>query len=222
MNIAEKISEQFRQFENVDWNDFSAWPLVIKFAGVFVVGIAILIAGYIFVIQGEIDELTKVQKQEQSLRQTFSNKKALAINLPAYKQQMEEMNQTFGSLLRQLPNSTEVPDLLVDITQAGLGRGLNFILFKPGKEARKGFYAELPINLKVTGTYHELALFISDVSALPRIVTIGNISLSRDKKGRNDQLTMMAVAKTYRYIKPGEGGATPAPQKNARNNRRKR
>jgi len=220
MNIAEKFTEQLRQFENVDWNDFSAWPLVIKFTGVFVVGIAILIAGYIFVIQGEIDDLNKVQKQEQSLRQTFSNKKSLAINLPAYKRQMEEMNQTFGSLLRQLPNSTEVPDLLVDITQAGLGRGLNFVLFKPSKEQKKGFYAELPINLKVTGTYHELALFISDVSALPRIVTIGNISLSRDKKGGSDQLTMMAVAKTYRYIKPGEGGA--APKKNAKNNRRKR
>ena len=217
MSMAEKFSEQLRQFENVDWNDFSAWPLVIKFTGVVVVGIAILIAGYIFVIQGEIEDLNKVQKQEQSLRQTFSNKKALAINLPAYKRQMVEMNQTFGSLLRQLPNSTEVPDLLVDITQAGLGRGLNFVLFKPGKERKKGFYAELPINLKVTGTYHELALFISDVSALPRIVTIGNISLSRGKGGGN-QLTMMAVAKTYRYIKPGAGGAA----KNKRNNKRKR
>ena len=211
------IAEQLKQFENVDWNDFSAWPLVIKFTGVVVVGIAILIAGYIFVIQGEIEDLNKVQKQEQSLRQTFSNKKALAINLPAYKRQMVEMNQTFGSLLRQLPNSTEVPDLLVDITQAGLGRGLNFVLFKPGKEQKKGFYAELPINLKVTGTYHELALFISDVSALPRIVTIGNISLSRGKGGGN-QLTMMAVAKTYRYIKPGAGGVA----KNKRNNKRRR
>ncbi|MGW8247412.1 MAG: type 4a pilus biogenesis protein PilO [Acidiferrobacterales bacterium] len=216
------IAEQLKQFENVDWNDFSAWPLVIKFVGVIVVGIGILIAGYIFVIQGEIEDLNKVQKQEKTLRQTFSNKKALAINLPAYKRQMEEMNQTFGSLLRQLPNSTEVPDLLVDITQAGLGRGLNFVLFKPGKERKKGFYAELPINLKVTGTYHELALFISDVSALPRIVTIGNISLSKEK-GKNaapDQLSMKAIAKTYRYIKPGEGGGNNNKGKN--NNRRKR
>lgn len=212
------IAEQLKQFENVDWNDFSAWPLVIKFVGVIVVGIGILIAGYIFVIQGEIEDLNKIQKQEKSLRQTFSNKKAMAINLPAYKRQMVEMNQTFGSLLRQLPNSTEVPDLLVDITQAGLGRGLNFVLFKPGKERKKGFYAELPINLKVTGTYHELALFISDVSALPRIVTIGNISLTKGKKGADDQLTLRAVAKTYRYIKPGEGGR----KKGKRNKKRKR
>jgi len=213
------IAEQLKQFENVDWNDFSAWPLAIKFVGVVVIGIGILIAGYIFVIKGEIEDLSKVQKQEQSLRQTFSNKKALAINLPAYKRQMEEMNQTFGSLLRQLPNSTEVPDLLVDITQAGLGRGLNFVLFKPGKERKKGFYAELPIDLKVTGTYHELALFISDVSALPRIVTISNISLSKAGKGNTNQLTLKAVAKTYRYIKPGEGGGA----KNVKpNNKRKR
>jgi type IV pilus assembly protein PilO len=213
------LAEQLKQFENVDWNDFSAWPLVIKFAGVVAVGIGILIAGYIFIIQGEIEDLNKVQKQEKSLRQTFSNKKAMAINLPAYKRQMVEMNQTFGSLLRQLPNSTEVPDLLVDITQAGLGRGLNFVLFKPGKERKKGFYAELPINLKVTGTYHELALFISDVSALPRIVTIGNISLTKGKKAAGDQLTLRAVAKTYRYIKPGEGGGK---KKGKRNNKRKR
>jgi len=208
------LAEQLKQFENVDWNDFSAWPLSIKFVGIIVVGIGILIAGYVFIIKGEIEDLSKVQKQEQSLRQTFSNKKALAINLPAYKRQMVEMNQTFGSLLRQLPNSTEVPDLLVDITQAGLGRGLTFVLFKPGKEQKKGFYAELPIDLKVTGTYHELALFISDVSALPRIVTIGNISLSKSKSG--DQLSMKAVAKTYRYIKAGQGGG------NKRNNKRRR
>ena len=213
------IAEQLKQFENVDWNDFSQWPLVIKFTGVIVVGIAILIAGYILVIQGEIEDLTKIQKQEKTLRQTFSGKKALAINLPAYKRQMQEMNQTFGSLLRQLPNSTEVPDLLVDITQAGLGRGLNFVLFKPGKERKKGFYAELPINLQVTGTYHELALFISDVSALPRIVTISNISLTTTKGGSN-QLTMKAVAKTYRYIKPGEGGGKK--KKKKKNNRRRR
>jgi len=214
------IVEQLKQFENVDWNDFSQWPLVIKFIGVIVIGIGILIAGYIFVIQGEIEQLNKDQKQEQSLRDTFSRKKALAINLPAYKRQMEEMNQTFGSLLRQLPNSTEVPDLLVDITQAGLGRGLNFVLFKPGKERKKGFYAELPIDLKVTGTYHELALFISDVSALPRIVTISNINLDKQKKGDSDLLVMRAVAKTYRYIKPGEGGGGNNAKKNNRKKRR--
>jgi len=194
------IVEQLKNLENIDWNDFSSWPVAIKLVGVAVIGIGILIAGYWFIIKGEIEDLNRVQAEETGLRKTFSTKKALAINLPAYKRQMEEMNQTFGSLLRQLPNSTEVPDLLIDITQAGLGRGLDFELFKPGAEAKKGFYAELPINLTVTGSYHELAQFISDVSALPRIVTIGNITVSAGKSGR---LSMSAVAKTYRYLQGG-------------------
>jgi len=197
------IVEQLKNLENIDWNDFSSWPIAIKLVGVAVIGIGILIAGYWFIIKGEIEDLTRVQAEEQGLRKTFSSKKALAINLPAYKRQMEEMNQTFGSLLRQLPNSTEVPDLLIDITQAGLGRGLDFELFKPGAEQKKGFYAELPISLKVTGTYHELAQFISDVSALPRIVTIGNISVNA---GKTNRLSMTATAKTYRYLQGGSGG----------------
>jgi len=133
-------------------------------------------------------------------------KKALAINLEAYKQQMEEMQQTFGSLLRQLPNSTEVPDLLVDITQAGLGRGLEFVLFKPEKEQPKDFYAELPISLQVRGNYHELAQFVSDVAALPRIVTFGDITISSQTKGR---LAMGATARTYRYLEEGAAAAGP-------------
>lgn len=209
------IADQLKNLENVDWNDFSSWPIAIKLVGVIVVGIGILIAGYWFIIKGEIADLDKIQKEEQTLRKTFSSKKALAINLPAYKRQMQEMNQTFGSLLRQLPNSTEVPDLLIDITQAGLGRGLDFKLFKPGREQKKGFYAELPISLKVSGTYHELALFISDVSALPRIVTIGNITVSGAKSGR---LNMSATAKTYRYIQGGSG-AKKGGKKRARKRR---
>lgn len=199
------ITEQLKSLENVDWNDFSSWPVAIKLSGVLVVGIGILIAGYWFIIKGEIEDLDRAQQEEVGLRKTFSQKKSLAINLPAYKRQMDEMNQTFGSLLRQLPNSTEVPDLLIDITQAGLGRGLDFVLFKPGREIKKGFYAELPINLKVLGTYHELAQFISDVSALPRIVTIGNIQIVKNKKG--GKLQMTATARTYRYLQSGGGGS---------------
>jgi type IV pilus assembly protein PilO len=129
------------------------------------------------------------------------NKKALAVNLPAYKEQMEEMEQTFGSLLRQLPNTTEVPDLLVDITQAGLGRGLEFTLFRPEKELPKDFYAEMPISVEVRGSYHELAQFVSDVAALPRIVTFGDISITSASK--DNKLTMSAKAKTYRYMEEG-------------------
>jgi len=202
--------DDLKNLENIDWNDFSSWPIAIKLVGVLIIGIAILFAGYWFIIQGEIEDLNRIQNEEVGLRKTFSSKKALAINLPAYKKQMEEMNQTFGSLLRQLPDSTEVPDLLIDITQAGLGRGLNFELFQPAAENKRGFYAELPVNLRVEGTYHELALFISDVSALPRIVTIGNISISSPAK--SSKLKMTATARTYRYLKAGEqsGGAPVA------------
>ncbi|MDO8595116.1 MAG: type 4a pilus biogenesis protein PilO, partial [Sulfuricaulis sp.] len=139
------------------------------------------------------------------------SKKALAVNLPAYKQQMEDMRRTFGSLLRQLPNTTEVPDLLVDITQAGLGRGLEFVLFRPEKESPKDFYAELPISIEIRGSYHDLAQFISDVSALPRIVTVGDISVSVvGGVVKGDMLNMSARARTYRYLDDG-GSAGKAP-----------
>jgi len=193
--------------KNIDINDLGSWPIPLKIGGILLVCVVILFAGYWFLIQGELDEYGDAQNKEQSLRETYMNKKGLAINLPAYKQQMEEMEQTFGSLLRQLPNTTEVPDLLVDITQAGLGRGLEFELFRPEKEQPKDFYAELPISIKVRGTYHELAQFVSDVAALPRIVTFGDITItSRDK---DDKLTMSAKARTYRYLEEG-GVAKPA------------
>ena len=189
--------------KNIDVNNIASWPIPIKVAGVVVVCVVILFAGYWFLIKGEIEDYDRAQGKEVQLRQTFMTKKALAINLPAYKQQMEEMQQTFGSLLRQLPNTTEVPDLLVDITQAGLGRGLEFVLFKPEKERPRDFYAELPISVNVKGSYHELAQFISDVAALPRIVTFGDITIVSSK---NNRLDLRAKAKTYRYLE--EGGAT--------------
>lgn len=202
--------------KNLNVNDIASWPIPIKIAGIAVVGVVILIVGYIAFIQGMLDEYEAAQRQEAQLRETYLAKKALAINLPAYKQQMEEMEQTFGSLLRQLPNSTEVPDLLVDITQAGLGRGLEFVVFKPEKEQPKEFYAELPITIEVKGSYHEIAQFVSDVATLPRIVTFGDIQIDADKGGR---LKMAAKARTYRYLeesemaqraKPGQAGAKGA------------
>jgi type IV pilus assembly protein PilO len=189
---------------NINLNEIGAWPFPIKVGAIGVVCLAIVVAGFFMFIQGEWDQYQAAQRQEDGLRETFLNKKAMAINLPAYKQQMEEMQQTFGSMLRQLPNSTEVPDLLVDITQAGLGRGLEFVLFKPEQEVRKDFYAELPISIEVRGGYHELALFVSDVAALPRIVTFGDITIS---SGKGDKLTMMAKARTYRYLEDGSAGA---------------
>ena len=186
--------------KNIDINNLGSWPVPIKIGGILVVCAIVLFAGFWFLIQGELEQYGEAQKKEEGLRETYMNKKALAINLPAYKEQMEEMEQTFGSLLRQLPNTTEVPDLLVDITQAGLGRGLEFTLFRPEKELPKDFYAEMPISVEVRGTYHELAQFVSDVAALPRIVTFGDIAISASK---DNKLTMSAKAKTYRYMEEG-------------------
>jgi type IV pilus assembly protein PilO len=186
--------------KNIDINNLGSWPVPIKIGGILVVCAIVLFAGFWFLIQGELDQYSEAQKKEEALRETYMNKKALAINLPAYKEQMEEMEQTFGSLLRQLPNTTEVPDLLVDITQAGLGRGLEFTLFRPEKELPKDFYAEMPISVEVRGTYHELAQFVSDVAALPRIVTFGDITISA---GKDNKLSMSAKARTYRYMEEG-------------------
>lgn len=196
------------ELRNLNVNDLASWPQPVKIAGVLVVCALILGGGYHFVIADEIAEHEAAQQKEAQLRETYLNKKLQAINLAAYKAQMEEIERTFGSLLRQLPNTTEVPDLLVDITQAGLGRGLEFVLFRPEAEQKRDFYAELPISLQVTGSYHELASFVSDVAALPRIVTFGDITIT---SGKDARLTMAATARTYRYLEPGE--AAPAPAK---------
>jgi len=205
--------------KNIDLNDPASLPIPIKIFAIVLICVVLLFLGYYLWIADEIEQLEKEQRQETTLKDTFLNKKALAINLPAYKQQMEEMHQVFGALLRQLPNKTEVPNLLVDITQAGVGRGLNFVLFKPEKERPKEFYAELPINIRVSGGYHEMGQFVSDLAALPRIVTVGNIEITTEKNG---SLSMAAVARTFRYLEPEEiealkpkkpvkPGAQPAP-----------
>ena len=188
--------------KNIDINNIPGWPLPVKIGGIALICVVLLFGGYWFLIADELEQYDQEQKKEAGLKDTYLSKKGMAINLPAYKLQMEEMHQAFGTLLRQLPNKTEVPNLLVDITQAGLGRGLNFVLFKPDKEKPQEFYAELPINIKVTGGYHELGQFVSDLAALPRIVTIGNIDIAADAK--TSILTMSAVARTFRYLEPEE------------------
>ena len=187
--------------KNIDINNIPGWPLPVKIAGIAIISIVLLFGGYWFLIADELAEYEQVQAKETGLKETYLNKKGMAIYLPAYKLQMDEMHQAFGTLLRQLPNKTEVPNLLVDITQAGLGRGLNFVLFKPEKEKPKEFYAELPISIRVTGGYHELGQFVSDLAGLPRIVTIDNIDIVADAKSN---LTMSAVAHTFRYLEPEE------------------
>ena len=183
---------------DIDINDIPSWPTWIKISATALIGIGILFAGYWFIVADQIAALEKAKKEEQKLRQTFLEKKALAINLEAYRQQIEEIKETFGVMLKQLPDKTEVPELLIDITQAGLGRGLQFELFKPQNRRFADFYAELPINISVSGTYHQLGNFVSDVAALPRIVTIGDIILKPLEK--SDRLVMTAVTKTYHYL----------------------
>lgn len=188
--------------KNIDINNPAGWPTPVKIIGIVVISLLLLFAGYWFLISDEIDQFNLEQNKEATLKEQYLSKKAMALNLPAYKTQMDEMHQAFGTLLRQLPNKTEVPNLLVDITQAGLGRGLSFVLFKPDKEKPQEFYAELPINIKVTGGFHELGQFVSDLAALPRIVTVGNIEITADPKAQ--ALSMTAVARTFRYLEPEE------------------
>jgi type IV pilus assembly protein PilO len=182
---------------NIDFNDVAGWPRSVKVAAAVLICIVILAAGYWFIIKDQLAELEKAERAEVALRDEFSNKKALAVNLEAYKQQMVEMQERFGVMLRQLPNRTEVPELLIDITQTGLGRGLQFDLFQPRNKRVADFYAELPVNIRVRGTYHQLGQFVSDVAALPRIVTIDDLVLS---PSGSEVLTMSAVAKTYHYL----------------------
>ena len=197
--------------QNIDINDIPSWPLPIKLVAITVVCAVILVGGYFFLISSQLDIWETEKKTEQKLKKIYLVQKARAINLPAYRQQMEDMERTFDSLRRQLPSKTEIPDILVDITQAGLGRGLQFSLFDPGKETKKDFYAELPIRLVIKGSYHELAMFISDIAALPRIVTIGSIQI----KGKAPRLTMSAIAKTYRSLDISET-STPTGKKKRR------
>ena len=181
----------------LDINDIPSWPTPFKVAATLLLSGAILFAGYWFIVKDQIADLERQQAEESRLRKEFSDKKALAINLEAYRQQIEEIKDTFGILLQQLPDKTEVPELLIEITQAGIGRGLQFELFKPQNRRVADFYAELPINLRVIGTYHELGNFISDLAALPRIVTIGDLVLT---PGNDDKLKLSAVTKTYHYL----------------------
>lgn len=187
----------FDDLRNIDPNDIASWPRSVKIAAGVLICLLILAAGYWFIIKDQLAELEKAERVEVTLREEFSRKKALAVNLEAYKQQMVEMQERFGVMLRQLPNKTEVPELLIDITQTGLGRGLQFELFQPRNKRVADFYAELPVNIKVKGTYHQLGQFVSDVAALPRIVTIDDLVLSRSN---GNILTMSAVAKTYHYL----------------------
>ncbi|HEY6281833.1 MAG TPA: type 4a pilus biogenesis protein PilO [Burkholderiales bacterium] len=182
----------------LDPNNVGNWPFAPKF-GLLLIGLILIVfAGYWFDWQSQLDELEKSQNKEEQLRQAFLDKKKQAVNLEIYRKQLGEIVQSFGTLLKQLPNKSEMDALLTDINQAGLGRGLQFELFRPAaQETVSEFYAELPINIRITGNYHEIGAFASDIAKLPRIVTLNDININPSKEGT---LGMDAVAKTYRYL----------------------
>jgi type IV pilus assembly protein PilO len=202
------------QLRTLDPRDVGRWPLAVR--GFFVLLIFLVctaFAWYMFVWNDDRPVLQKAEADELDLRSQFENKQQRAANLEAYKAQLGEMERSFGAMLRQLPGKTEVPNLLVDISQTGLAAGLQEKLFQPAGEQTKGFYAELPIKIRLVGTYHEFGTFVSGIAALPRIVTLHDIQITpvTDKTGSYDNLTMDVTAKTYRYIE--DEGAHAAPKK---------
>lgn len=188
---------------DLDFSNVSNWPTPIRLLTVAIVFVAVLGLGYWFDLKDQQLRLEQVEKKEAELKASFEDKAAKAANLEAYEQQLEEMRQSFGTMLRQLPNKTQVAGLLVDVSQSGLASGLEFELFRPRDEIPKEFYAELPISVKVKGTYHEFGTFVSAVAALPRIVTVHDILISPGEEG--NELTMELTAKTYRYLEEEEG-----------------
>ena len=192
---------------NLDLSNIGSWPLAIKGVLIAVVAVGVLALGYFVDIQAQQENLDRITSEENRLKSDFEIKQAKAANLDAYKAQMVEMEDSFGAMIRQLPSKTEVEDLLVDISQTGLASGIEFQLFKPLPEKHIEFYAELPIKLKMTGTYHQFGEFVSGIAALPRIVTLENISITSAKgkgKRKKDLLTMDVTAKTYRYLDESE------------------
>ena len=187
----------FDDLRRLSFKDVGNWPFLPKLLVLGAMFVAIIAAGAFLDWKDQYETLDGAQNDELTLRTQYTEKKAKAINFDAYRQQLAEVEQSFGALVKQLPNRSEIDALLTDINQAGLGRGLVFELFKPAAQERMAdFYAELPIAIKITGNYHDIGAFASDVAALPRIVTLNDVAISNDK----GTLSMDAVAKTFRYL----------------------
>ena len=211
MNLLEEL-------RSLDPRDPGRWPLPIRIGAVAAAFVVLSIVGiYMLVWNEQRPELQRRQGEEQALRQEFKDKHAKAVNLELYKGQLKDIERSFGALLRQLPGKTEVPSLLVDISQTGLAAGLQEKLFQPEPEQKKDFYAELPIKIRLTGSYHQFGEFVSGIAALPRIVTLHEIDIKPDTKDAYDQLSLELVAKTYRYLDEDEIAAGEA-DKDKKNN----
>ena len=187
-------------FRNLNPQDVGTWPLAPRVASRFGVFVLVLVGGWWFLWSDQLDTLTAREQEEIKLKDEFVAKKTQAANLDLYRQQLNEIDRSFGALLRQLPSKAEVEALLVEINQSGMGRGLQFELFKPNQEIVKDFYAELPINVKLTGQYHDFGAFAADIAKLSRIVTLNNISITGNAQAKDGTLVMDTVTKTFRYL----------------------
>jgi type IV pilus assembly protein PilO len=189
------------EIRRLNFRDAGNWPLLPKIAVLLAIFLAIIVAGLFLDWKDQWDALGAAEEVEVGLKTQYIEKKARAVNFDLYVQQLNEVEQSFGALVKQLPNRSEIDALLTDVNQAGLGRGLQFDLFKPAAQERMAdFYAELPINIKITGNYHDMGAFASDIAQLPRIVTLNDVAISNDKGA----LSMEAVAKTFRYLDDDE------------------
>ena len=201
---------KLEDFNSIDFKNAGNLPLPVKAVLLSVMLVLLIAAGYWFLWSPAMDELDQAKHKEAELRDVFLTKKKLAVNLDAYKQQMVDIEKTFGALLKQLPDKSQMDALLTDINQVGLERGLEFESFKPGQETLAEFYAEMPISIKVIGNYHDLGAFATDISKLSRIVTLNDIYITtlskdaKDSKDKDNRLVMEAVAKTYRYLDANE------------------
>ncbi len=194
MNVVEELRA-------LDVNDVGRWPFAFR-AGVIGIVFAVVVGLGIYwtIIENKAPQLKRAQGDEETLRVTFENKQRKAANYDAYKAQLAQMEQSFGTMLRQLPGETEIPSLIVDISQTGLAAGLQEKLFQPQAEIPRDFYAEKPIKIRLSGGYHEIANFVSGIASLPRIVTLHNINITPDDKERYDRLSIEVTAQTYRYL----------------------
>lgn len=188
---------------SLELTNIARWPAAARAVAILFMMGSIMFLGYWFDTKDQLLELDQTEQLEADLKVIFEKKAEQATNLEAYEQQLADMRESFGAMLRQLPNKTEVADLLVDISQTGLASGLEFELFKPQNETPREFYAELPISIRVIGDYHEFGNFVSGVAALPRIVTLHDIHITRLKQ-KDAPLAMDLTAKTYRYLEEGE------------------
>jgi len=190
------------ELQNLDFNDIGRWPLMFRalFVGLFF-AVALGAGFYYLVYKDKMPELERAQQDELELKSSFEQKQKKAANFDAYKEQLDEIERSFGTMLRQLPGKTEIPNLLVDISQTGLAAGLQEELFQPTGEIRRDFYAEKPIKIRLKGTYHEFGKFVSEIAALPRIVTLHDIEIKRESNdAAGESLVLNVTAKTYRYL----------------------